>query len=83
VIQLIDTCASNYVTVQFGSFDADSGRVILTAEAENVDDINKFIRELNSQDIFQKVDYTGYSYDTTAKLWDINVTCTLTEAAGR
>jgi hypothetical protein len=69
--------------VTFESFQADEGLVTVTAKAENVDDINKFIRELNGEDIFNKVDYTGYSYDEQTQLWDIHVTCTLTEAAGR
>jgi hypothetical protein len=55
----------------------------VTAKAENVDDINKFIREMNNGKIFNQVDYTGYSYDEQTELWDIHVTCTLTEAAGR
>jgi Tfp pilus assembly protein PilN len=83
IIRVIDDCSGDYATVTFESFQADEGLVTVTAKAENVDDINKFIRELNGEDIFNKVDYTGYSYDEQTQLWDIHVTCTLTEAAGR
>ncbi len=83
VLQVFQSCATGYATIQFESFDADEGIAVVTARAENVDEINKFIKELSGQEIFRKVDYTGYSYDTTAGLWDIYVTCILTEAAGR
>jgi hypothetical protein len=83
IIKDIDDCAGNYATVTFESFQADAGLVTVTAKAENVDEINKFIREMNNCDIFNQIDYTGYSYDEQTKLWDIHVTCILTEAAGR
>jgi hypothetical protein len=56
IIDLIQNCAGNYATVQFDSFDADAGLVMVTARSENVDNIYKFIRELNGRDIFQSVD---------------------------
>jgi Tfp pilus assembly protein PilN len=83
IIQIIDDCSGDFATVNFNSFDADAGLVQVTATAENVDDINKFIRELNARDIFNEVNYTGYSFDSQTQLWDIHVTCTLVEAAGR
>lgn len=82
VIDMIQNCAGTYATVQIDSFDADSGEVKLTASTENVENSNKFIAKLNEQGIFNAY-YTGYSYDNQSNLWDIHVTCTLTEAAGR
>jgi hypothetical protein len=83
IIQQIQDCAEGYATVDFESFDADQGIVVISAMAENVDDINKFIKILSGRDIFNDVDYTGYSYDEQSSLWDIHVTCTLVESAGR
>jgi Tfp pilus assembly protein PilN len=83
VLRVIEECRGSFAIVQFDSFDADQGLVSVTARAENVDDINKFIKQLNERELFKKIDYTGYSYDEQTALWDIHVTCTLTEAAGR
>jgi hypothetical protein len=83
IIRQIEDCAEGYATVDFESFDADQGIVVISAMAENVDDINKFIKILSGRDIFNDVDYTGYSYDEQSSLWDIHVTCTLVESAGR
>jgi Tfp pilus assembly PilM family ATPase len=83
IIKVIDNCSGNYATVRFESFDANSGLVSVSAQSDTVDNINKFIKSLNEQEIFKKIDYTGYSYDSNTELWDIHVTCTLVEAAGR
>ena len=69
--------------VTFDSFDADLGVLTMTARADTVDNINKFIRNLCGEDIFSNVDYTGYSYVESDELWMIHVTCTLAESAGR
>jgi hypothetical protein len=83
ILDILSECAGNIVSVNFESFDADKGLVSISATAENVDNINLFIRELTTREVFNKIDYTGYSYDNQTGLWDIHVTCTLTEAAGR
>lgn len=79
----IHACGAGYSKVEFESFDAAEGIVTVKATAETVKKIHMFIQKLNGEDIFNKVDYTGYSYDDEKKLWDIHVTCTLAEAAGR
>jgi hypothetical protein len=83
ILKVFTKCAGSLATVQFESFDANSGIVSITAKSDTVDNINVFIRALCNEDIFKTVDYTGYSYDSQTELWNINVTCTLTESAGR
>ena len=83
VRNLINKCAGNYAEVSFESFDANSGIVSFTAASGTVDEINLFIAELNKQDIFNSVDYSGYSYNEGTGNWDIHVNCTLAESAGR
>lgn len=83
VRNLINKCAGKYADVSFESFDADSGVVSFTATSKTVDEINLFIAELNKQDIFNSVDYSGYSYQENSGSWDIHVNCTLAESAGR
>lgn len=77
------SCANKYAMVSFESFDADNGIVTMTAKAESVDDINVFIKALTNEDIFCAVDYTGYSFNEAEGMWDIHVTVTLAESAGR
>ena len=79
----IEACAKDYATLEFQSFDAADGTVQMIASSDTVDKINCFISDLNQQDIFETVDYTGYTFNETTTNWDIHVTCTLAEAAGR
>lgn len=80
---IISKTAGGYATVEFNSFSAESGKVSITAKAKDVDLINEFINKLSKNAIFERVEYTGYSYDESEELWNINMTCTLAEAAGR
>ena len=70
VMGVVDDCAQGLATVTFDSFDADLGVLTMTARADTVDNINKFIRNLCGEDIFSNVDYTGYSYVESDELWD-------------
>ena len=83
IISKIEACAKGYATVTFDSFDAEEGTIQMTASSDSVDNINLFIKQLNEQDIFNNVDYTGYAFNDTTANWDIHVTCTLAESAGR
>ena len=79
----IQRCATGLAEIEISSFDAQAGQVSFTATADNVENINKFIARLFEESIFMDVNYTGYSYNNSDKLWDIHVTCTLSEGAGR
>lgn len=83
ILRTIQKCAGSLAKVEFESFDAEAGIVRVVAKSEDVDTINVFIKELLGQDIFNNVDYTGYSLDDETGFWDIHVVCTLTESAGR
>ena len=48
-----------------------------------MDDINKFIKKLMEEPIFSEVNYTGYEWSDNEAKWNISVTCTLAESAGR
>ena len=74
----IQTAAKKYdVDVEFNSYNAATGIFKITASSPEVEDINRFIAELLSMDIFENVDYTGYAIDSTGEYWQINVVCTL------
>ena len=79
--KVISEAASNRkVKVILNSYDASSGVFSITAEATNVEQINKFIADLMVMDIFEKVDYTGYNAIATTSGeagYQINVVCTL------
>lgn len=76
-------CAGNYAHIEFDSFNAIEGNASVSASAVSVDDINKFIKALNEDKTFSNVDYTGYEWNESDGVWNINVTCTLSESAGR
>ncbi len=83
IIDIVNDCADGYASVVIDSFDADLGVMAVTATADSVDNINKFIKNISAVDIFDNVDYTGYSFVESTGLWDIHVTFTLAESAGR
>lgn len=83
LMEQIEACANDFADITFHSFDAAEGTVQMTASSDTVEKINRFISKLNQQDIFETVAYTGYSYNEMNFCWDIHVTCTLAEAAGR
>lgn len=65
------------VSVEFNSYSASTGIFNITASSPDVEDINRFIAELLSMDIFENVNYTGYSLSGDGTRWQINVVCTL------
>jgi len=74
----IKSAAKKYdVDVDFNSYNAATGVFKITASSPEVEDINRFIAELLSMDIFENVDYTGYAIDSKGEYWQINVVCTL------
>ena len=83
VIKELEDTARGYADVEIGSFDAVNGTMSFTVSAEKVEDINRFIAELLKIDIFTNVDYTGYSFDEAKKLWDVHVSCNISESVGR
>ena len=83
LIYPIEQCAAGYATIEITSFDAVAGILSFTANSKKVDDINKFVARLQGEPIFSSVSYTGYSLNSTDNTWDIHVSCTLAESAGR
>lgn len=83
IAALITRCAIPYAEVEIDSFSADAGEINMTATASNVDEINKFITNLMGEEVFKDINYTGYTYNPSTDLWNIHVTCTMAESAGR
>lgn len=81
--EIIKKSAKEYVDVKIVSFDSDTGVVNFSATAKDVNDINKYIKSLYAQEIFNKIDYTGYNYESENDAWRINVSCVLAQAAGK
>lgn len=83
VMEQIMLCAKDLASVSFSSFQAEQGTLHMTASSKSVEEINCFIKKLCEQDIFYEVDYSGYTLNEQNACWDIHVTCTLAESAGR
>ena len=75
--QIIEAAKKYDVSVEFKSYNASTGVFNITASSPEVEDINMFIADLMSMDIFENVDYTGYSLNSDGTRWQINVVCTL------
>ncbi len=79
----LERCAVGYAQIELTSFDAVAGVLSFTANSERVQDINKFISRVQEEEIFSAVSYSGYSLNNNNNTWNIHVSCTLAEGAGR
>ena len=75
--KILDAASKHNVTVEFSSYDSGSGVFSTTASSPIVENINMFIADLLDMDIFENVDYTGYSWNESDGAWSIKVICTL------
>ena len=74
---ILEASKKHDVSVEFNSYSASTGVFSITASSPEVEDINQFIADLMSMDIFENVDYTGYSLSSDGTSWQINVVCSL------
>ena len=80
---VLSECAGEQVTFEIKSFNRDSGVLTFSAAAENVIDISGFIGRLKEQEMFKKVEYSGYTLDAGKGSYTIHVVCVMEESAGR
>ncbi len=76
---IISAAALEDVGLVFDSYSADSGILEMIATAEDVEKVHKFIARLMEMEIFELVDYTGYTKNDADNTWSIHVVCTLAE----
>ena len=76
-------CAGDAVTVEITSFNRDSGVLSMDAAAVNVRDINGFVAALQEQEVFEAVEYSGYTLVKGQNIYNIHIVCALAEGAGR
>ena len=76
---ITDAAALEDVEVVIDSYSAASGVLEMVATGEDVEKINKFIARLLAMEIFELVDYTGYTKNESNGTWSIHVVCTLAE----
>ena len=75
--KILEAAKNHNVTVVFNSYSASTGVYNITASSPEVEDINIFIADLMAMDIFEDVNYTGYTITSDGSRWQINVVCTL------
>ena len=77
--KIVEAAEQEDVGVIMDSYSAESGIFEIIAIAEDVEKVNKFIARLLAMDIFELVDYTGYTKNESDNTWSIHVVCTLAE----
>jgi len=75
--KILEAANKHDVVIVFNSYSASTGIFNITASSPEVDDINMFIADLMSMDIFENVNYTGYQITQDGNNWQINVVCSL------
>lgn len=83
VEQILNECAGGSVTLEIKGFQRDSGVLSIEAFSTDVRSINGFISNLQEQEIFEDVQYSGYTYTSGANNYSIHVVCSMAEGAGR
>lgn len=83
VEQVLTECAQGGVSVEIRSFQRDSGVLTLEASAADIRSINGFIAALQEKEMFEAVDYSGYTYVSGPDNYNIHVVCCMAEGAGR
>ena len=74
---ILQAARSNNVDVTFQTYDADTGVFSIMTSSETVENINRFIADLLNMDVFENVDYTGYTLNDDGTSYNINVVCYL------
>ena len=75
--KILEAANKHDVSIEFNSYSASSGIFSITASSPEVEDINLFIADLMSMDVFEEINYTGYAITPDGTRWQINVVCTL------
>ena len=75
----ISKAAGGSVSTEIRSYNGEEGALTLKASSARVESINGFVTKLNSLAMFRKVEYSGYTFNTDKKVYDINVICYLSE----
>lgn len=75
--------AGSGITVELKNFQRDSGTITMNATASDPRQISSFIAALQAKDIFESVEYSGYTYADSTDSYTIHVVCCLSEGAGR
>ena len=81
--QKIQECAGEGVSAKISSFNRDSGVLSLEASATDVKSISSFIKGLQEQEMFETVEYSGYTKLPGEETYSIHVVCVMAEGAGR
>lgn len=83
VRDVLITCAGEEVELSIKNFNRDTGVLSLDASAKDVRNINGFIAKLQEQEIFESVEYSGYTLVKGQDYYNIHVVCAMAEGAGR
>ncbi len=83
VCEVIRQAGAGLGEVTVNGYNADQGKIDITATFQEVNTVNTFIERLNAEDCFYQVNYTGYSEVSASGQWNANLECILSESAGR
>lgn len=83
VINSINQAGSGVVSMNISSYYAKNGQLTLTALTGSVEQINSYIDRLKATNLFDNIEYSGYSYNQSTGTYTINVVCYLNSEAGK
>ncbi len=82
VIKTMKKAAEGLADIQISNYDSSTGVIAISATASKEEKVNKFVSRLMEDKAFDNVNYTGYIHNDNGG-WTINLTCILSEIAGK
>lgn len=83
VISAIEQAGGGAVSMEITSYYSETGQLTLAAQTSGVDQINSYIDRLKATNLFDNVEYSGYTYTQNTNTYTINVVCYLNTGAGK
>lgn len=83
VRKTIEKAAGSNIISEITGYNAEEGALTLSAKAKTESAVNEYITRLYDTDLFENIEYTGYTYIEAESVYSINVTCYLAESAGK
>jgi len=75
--------AASGVDVEFIGYDSATGALDMRTTVNQADEIETYINRLQDTGLFSSIEYTGFTFQETQGNYMINVSCYLSQTAGR
>lgn len=76
LVEEIQKCTEDKIVFEVEGFDSNSGVLSFFTQAEDVEEIHQFVNRLKATELFEKIEYTGYSQNGDGS-YSLKLSCTM------